>query len=198
VGFQIRPAREADLDGAACTLAAAFDSYAWTRWAIPADGYQDRLKKLQRLYLCYALVEGIVLISDDLRGVIALLPPEASPPGADFQDQVARLHGRRLTALAHAGTPSPPEGVWTLATVGVHPAVQGQGLGGAIIRAGLAAVHDAQPQEDAHPREVAGVALETSDERNVRLYQRAGFNVTATTLVEDGPTVYSMLRAASA
>ena len=38
------------------------------------------------------------------------------------------------------------------------------------------------------------VALETSDLRNVRLYERHGFVVTATTAIEGGPTVYSMRR----
>lgn len=44
----------------------------------------------------------------------------------------------------------------------------------------------------------AAVALETSDERNVRLYQRLGFGIDATTDIPDGPVVFSMSRPASA
>jgi ribosomal protein S18 acetylase RimI-like enzyme len=186
VNFHIKPAEPTDLDGAARTLAAAFDSYAWTRWSIPEDGYRDRLERLQRMYLGYALDRGVVLVSDDLRGVIALLPPDASAPAADFQDEVARLHGQRLAAVAQVQTPPQPEKAWNLATLGVHPDSQGAGLGAAMIKAGLAAVDESRSA-------VASVALETSDERNVRLYERLGFSVTATTLIEQGPVVYSML-----
>jgi hypothetical protein len=38
------------------------------------------------------------------------------------------------------------------------------------------------------------IALETSDERNVRLYQRLGFTTAATTTIPGGPLVYSMNR----
>lgn len=185
--FNISDATTVDLDQAARTLAAAFDTYAWTRWSIPEDGYRGRLEQLQRLYLGYALDEGVVLVSDQLRGVIALLAPTASPPTAEFQDQVARLHGGRLADVARVATPAPPESAWNLATLGVHPDDQGKGLGAALVAAGLAAIDGS---------DTGNVALETSDERNVRLYERAGFAVTATTAIAEGPVVYSMFRRA--
>ncbi|BBY62749.1 GNAT family N-acetyltransferase [Mycolicibacterium helvum] len=188
MAFDIRPAVAADLDDAARTLAAAFDAYAWTRWSIPEDGYADRLERLQRLYLGYALDQGVVLVSDNMHGVIALLPPAASPPTADFQEQVARLHGQRLAAVAQVETPTPPESAWSLATLGVHPRSQGEGLGSALVQTGLAVIDGLG---------ASSVALETSDERNVRLYERAGFTVTVTTAIEQGPVVYSMFRPAS-
>ncbi|MGE2730138.1 GNAT family N-acetyltransferase [Mycolicibacterium vaccae] len=178
----IRPAGTADLDPAADVLAGAFDSYAWTRWTIPADDYAVRLRRLQRLYLGYALDEGIVLVEDALRGVIALLPPDASAPPADMQEQVAQLHSDRLEAVVQAPVPPQPPDTWNLATLGVHPDAQGAGLGSAMLHAGLAAVG------------AKAVALETSDQRNVALYERAGFTVTAVTEIEGGPAVVSMLR----
>ncbi|MDZ7882929.1 MAG: GNAT family N-acetyltransferase [Mycobacterium sp.] len=181
-----------DLDAAAGTLAAAFESYAWTRWSIPADDYAVRLERLQRLYLGHALEHGIVLIggigAGDVNGVIAVLPPSAPAPSDDLQTQVAELHGARLAVVAAADTPPFPDGVWNLATLGVRPEAQGHGLGAALIGAALAEV-DAS-------RVTADTALETSDDRNVRLYERAGFTLTATTRIQDGPTVYTMLREA--
>lgn len=188
MSFDIRPAVAADLDGAARTLAAAFDMYAWTRWSIPEHDYRDRLEQLQRLYLGYALDQGVVLVGDVLRGVIALLPAAVSPPSAEFQDHVARLHGSRLTVVAEANIPPQPENAWNLATLGVHPDCQGAGLGAAMIQAGLDTVNESCTGD-------VSVALETSDERNVRLYERSGFVVTAVTSIEQGPLVYSMLRA---
>ena len=35
---RIRPAATSDLDAAARVLAAAFETYSWTRWTVPADG----------------------------------------------------------------------------------------------------------------------------------------------------------------
>ena len=189
---RIARAGNADLDAAAHILAAAFESYAWTRWSIPADDYAVRLERLQRLYLGHAHEHGIVLVgglgAHDVNGVIAVLPPSAPAPSDDLQAQVAELHAERLAAIASAETPPFPDGVWDLATLGVHPEAQGNGLGFALTEAALVAVDEA--------RTGTGVALETSDDRNVRLYERAGFSLTATTSIPDGPTVYSMLRQA--
>lgn len=189
---RIARAGNADLDAAAHILAAAFESYEWTRWSIPADDYAVRLERLQRLYLGHALEHGIVLVgglgADDVNGVIAVLSPSAPAPSDEIQAQVAELHGARLAVIASAETPPFPDEVWNLATLGVHPEAQGHGLGAALIGAALAEV-DAS-------RIVADTALETSDDRNVRLYVRAGFTLTATTRIQDGPTVYSMLRQA--
>lgn len=189
---RIARAGNADLDAAAHILAAAFESYEWTRWSIPADDYAVRLERLQRLYLSHALEHGIVLVgglgADDVNGVIAVLSPSAPAPSDEIQAQVAELHGARLAVIASAETPPFPDEVWNLATLGVHPEAQGHGLGAALIGAALAEV-DAS-------RIVADTALETSDDRNVRLYVRAGFTLTATTRIQDGPTVYSMLRQA--
>lgn len=62
----------------------------------------------------------------------------------------------------------------------------GGGLGSAVLADALALV--------AKRAAGAAVSLETSDPRNVRLYERHGFAVTAHTAVPDGPDVFSMLR----
>lgn len=179
----IRPAHRDEISTLAGVLARAFDQYTWTRWSVPAEGYSRRLVELQDLYLRYALGEGTVLAESALGGVVALLPPAAPAPSYQMQVRVAELHGDRLADVASADLPTVPEGWWTLETLGVLPERQGAGLGGALIRAGLDAVSG---------RGGEGVALETSDLRNVSLYERAGFTVRATTRVDQGPTVYSM------
>lgn len=60
------------------------------------------------------------------------------------------------------------------------------GLGSAVIAAGLQVLD----------RDGAQVSLETSDDRNVRFYQRHGFSLDATISVPDGPLVHSMSRSA--
>lgn len=186
LNYSIRLAGASDLDAAARVLTAAFDEYPWTRWSIPGDGYASRLEKIQRLYLSHAVAHGIVLVDERLRAVAAFLPPDAPEPSEHMQQAVAELHGERLAPLMQLTLPAAPAGSWTLETVGVDPAFQGNGLGSAVTAAGLAMLDE----------RAAAVALETSDERNVRLYQRLGFTSIATTAIADGPMVYSMTRRA--
>lgn len=182
-----RPATQSDLDPAASVLAKAFADYAWTRWALPGDGYEERLEEVQHLYLGHALEHGMVLVDEQVRAVAAFLAPDAPAPSEQVQRRVIELHGSRLDALTQVALPHPPAGAWTLETVGVDPAHQGAGLGTAVTSEGLALI-DARG---------AAVALETSDGRNVRLYERLGFAVTSTTAIPDGPVVHSMSRAAT-
>ncbi|RZU60952.1 GNAT family N-acetyltransferase [Zhihengliuella halotolerans] len=182
--FDVRAATTGDLETASGVLALAFAKYPWTRWSIPEDDFSRRLAGLQELYLSYALSAGVVLVEDQVHGVIALLPPDAPAPSEDFQGRVAELHGDRLDAVARACLPPAPDDHWTLATVGVRPERQGTGLGAALIRAGLDVVEATGG---------AGVALETSSDANVRLYERFGFVVTATSWIDQGPVVHSMV-----
>jgi len=182
--FDVRAATSGDLKTASGVLALAFENYPWTRWSIPEDDFSRRLAGLQELYLRYALSAGAVLVEEQVHGVIALLPPDAPAPSEEFQGRVAELHGDRLNVVARASLPPAPDDHWTLETVGVRPERQGTGLGAALIRAGLDVVEAASG---------AGVALETSSDANVRMYERFGFVVTATSRIDQGPVVHSMV-----
>jgi ribosomal protein S18 acetylase RimI-like enzyme len=71
-----------------------------------------------------------------------------------------------------------------LATVGVHPDHQGQGLGTRLLAPGLA---------EADARRLPAY-LESSNEKNVPLYERLGFAVTAEVQLVAGPSVWLMWR----
>lgn len=78
---------------------------------------------------------------------------------------------------------------WYLAMVAVDPSEQGKGLGKALIEHGLARV-----DADRVP-----CYLETSNERNMPLYERSGFKVVESfALAEAGPLGWGMLRPALA
>lgn len=181
----LRPATSDDLATAAATLANAFADYPWTRWSVPSDDHVGRLERLQRIYLEHALAHGVVLVDEDVDAVVAVLPPDGPAPHDAAQQEVAQLHGDRLTALAEVDLPARRPGSWDLATLGVRPGRRGAGLGSAAIRAALDAVGK---------RRGDWVTLETSDVRNVRLYERHGFSAVARTQVPLGPEVYSMER----
>ncbi|WP_293786061.1 GNAT family N-acetyltransferase [uncultured Aeromicrobium sp.] len=177
----VRQAQPADLAAAADTLTAAFEHYPWTRHVLPESGYLGRLRALQRLYLGYAHEHGIVAVAGDGDGVIALLPPDAPDPTPAMVGEVIALHGDRIGRLDQ--TP-PPEGAWRLETLGVRPERQGQGIASALIGFALSKVR---------ARGGGAVALDTSDPRNVRLYERHGFQVTAHSDSGDGPPLWRMV-----
>lgn len=179
----IRAATIADIPAAAATLSAAFSTYPWTRWSIPEENYDARLEQLQSIYLAHALEHGLVFVTRDLAGVVAVLPPHSPEPAAAIQTQVAALMGERLETVFGVALPDRPANSWDLATIGVRPERAGTGLGSALIAEALRRIAESE-----YPR----VSLETSAESNVALYERHGFAVTHHTQITDGPTVWTM------
>ncbi|WP_150251842.1 GNAT family N-acetyltransferase [Nocardiopsis deserti] len=189
----IRKATPEDVEGAADTLAAAFADYPFTRHVISADDHGTRLREFQRVFLAdVGLPYGRVWVSDDLRAASVW-----TVPGSDGAQEAVEALLPRLVELAGDRAPAyaaaeaamepyrPEEPVWFLGTVGVHPASRGQGLGRAVIGAGL------------HEADAAGFPafLETSTEDNVGLYTSLGFRVTAEYgLPGSGPRTWSMFR----
>ncbi|WP_285730029.1 GNAT family N-acetyltransferase [Nocardiopsis sp. ATB16-24] len=189
----IREATTDDVEGAADTLAAAFADYPLTRHVISADDHGKRLREFQRIFLAeIGLPHGRVWVSDGLDAVAVWSTPDSG--GADevmdgLLPRLVELAGDRAPAYARAeavmAVHRPDAPVWFLGTVGVRPEAMGRGLGRRVIDAGLREA-DAQ----GFP-----AFLETSAERNVRLYESLGFRVTAEyDLPCDGPRTWSMLR----
>ncbi|SHE58145.1 GNAT family N-acetyltransferase [Streptoalloteichus hindustanus] len=173
----VRIATADDLPAIAETLADAFDGNAWTRWTVAADDHRQRIRALQLLHVeKLGLPFGRVWVAQGGSAVAVWMPPEPRVPEhvwAELGPRVEELQGERASFAAAADVlceaHKPAEPHWWLATVGVRPDLQGRGLGTAALKAGLVEVdRSGQP-----------AFLETSDERNVRLYQRLGFEVTA-------------------
>lgn len=179
----VRIATPGDLIVAADVLAVAFHDYPWTRHVIPEEGYGERLREIQHLYLSHALDQGFVAVAGDIDGVIALLPPHPGAPVDDLIGRIVELHGDRIDRLGQGSPEHHDDESWTLETLGVGPDSQGRGIGGALITFAL---------REAAGRGARAVRLETSDERNVRLYERHGFLVTGVNEVPDAPPVWSM------
>jgi ribosomal protein S18 acetylase RimI-like enzyme len=94
-----------------------------------------------------------------------------------------RVVGSGLLEVEHA---HPSEPHWYLAILGVRPGQRGRGLGSALIRPGLE-----RADADGLP-----CYLESSNPRNVSLYERHGFEVTAEHWLPDGPVLIYMWRPA--
>lgn len=105
-------------------------------------------------------------------GAIADVPPEKQAVLAQVVGQMDHFH--------------PHEPHWYLAMVGADPVRQGEGLGSALIKHGLS-----RCDADGLP-----AYLESSNPRNVPLYERHGFEVMGVIQPDDFPPLYPMLRAA--
>jgi ribosomal protein S18 acetylase RimI-like enzyme len=100
----------------------------------------------------------------------AAVPAEVLPDLAGVFEQMAGFH--------------PHEPHWYLPLIGVDPALQGRGYGAALMR------HAVQ-RFDA---EGVLAYLESSNPRNISLYERHGFEILGTVQVGASPVVTPMLR----
>ncbi|MGY1631051.1 GNAT family N-acetyltransferase [Geodermatophilus sp. SYSU D01186] len=191
----VRAAAPDDVPAAAEALADAFADYPWTRWTVDADGHGDRLRALHHLYLSAVAVPfGHVDLGEagqELVGIAVWVPSTGVPDGvwAHVGPTAAELAGHRAAAAAEAEEElagrRPREPHLTLASLGVVPHRQGQGVGAALLAPGLGRAD----------RDELPVWLETSAERNVRFYRRLGFALTdVVDLPRGGPRTWLMLR----
>jgi GNAT superfamily N-acetyltransferase len=199
----VRPATRADVRMLADVLAKAFYDDPVFRWILPDD--ETRLARNRGLFRAvlrpWALPHGAVDAAWDggtgrIVGAAIWFPPGTWPPSTLGQLRAlpayARaLHGRfgpaseLVAALArvHPKTPN-----WYLYGIGVDPAYQGQGVGGALLRSRLERVDQAG----------AAAYLESSKPENIPLYEHFGFRVAEVPPLPDGaPVVTPMSRPAT-
>ena len=89
-----------------------------------------------------------------------------------------------LNEVTEAHHPKEPH--WYLSAIATRPDQRGRGIGGVLLRAGLQAVD----------RDRLPAYLESSNDRNVPLYERHGFEVTGVIPVSDGVSMTAMWRPA--
>lgn len=187
---EFRIATAADIPPAAATLSKAFENYPWTNWTVAADNRVDRIRRIQELCLIHiAIPFGVVLVNDAHTAVLAATKPGATEK-VEHQvwGHISTAMGNSPSQNSHLELPDPEiENSWSLATIGVRPDAQGQELGTRIIKHFLRTIDEASSSP-------VPVHLETSDPLNVKLYERLGFYLYATTRCSDTPTVWSMQR----
>ncbi|MDP2377749.1 N-acetyltransferase [Reyranella sp.] len=98
------------------------------------------------------------------------IPPALQKDGEKLMEQMNRFH--------------PQEPHWYLPLIGIDPAHQGKGLGGALLRHQLAICD----------RDGAPAYLESSNPRNIGLYERHGFEALGYIQAGSSPTMVPMLR----
>lgn len=182
-------------------LAQAFEAEALTHWLLP-----QRTRRTARRELMFALElqtyvlpqDGLVFTADDGRsgglvGAIAVLPPGRwrMPATVDGRTAVRWLrafgmHLPRAIRTMHAlEEHHPAEPHYYVRSIGVRPALQGRGLGSALMR----------PALERCDRDRKPAYLEASSERSAALYERLGFVHLGVLELPDGaPPLWPMQR----
>jgi GNAT superfamily N-acetyltransferase len=193
----VRRAERSDADQLGRVLGDAFSADPVISWLLP-PGVPNRDWRIRRLWTItaheYLRFDKPCFLTADGRGAALWKPPgtwapknaeqlrELLPMAAVFR--ASSLRALRLQEQMFKAHPRKPEH-WYLYAIGTMVEAQGQGLGSALLREVLNPVDE--KGESAY--------LESSNIKNVPLYERHGFTVVEEMVIDrGGPTMYRMWR----
>ncbi|MBA3810105.1 MAG: GNAT family N-acetyltransferase [Caulobacteraceae bacterium] len=182
----------AEADAVVDSLTLAFSSDPVSRHLWPdARTYLASFPRFARAFGGGAFALGTAWRGQGDEGAALWLPPGAEPD----QEALAALVESTVAPEARDGVYGtleqmavyhPTDTHWYLPMIGVDPARQGRGVGSALLKETLKEVDQAR----------LPAFLESSNPRNMPLYERHGFEVLGEIKVADFPTLWPMLRAA--
>ena len=173
-------------------LALAFSTDPAVRYMFPgATTYLSSFNRLATAMAGSALAAGTAWVADDGAAAALWLAPGVHPDGEAIGALVGETVSEdKLETLGQIGELMgqfhPQEPHWYLSMIGVDPSRQGQGLGSALLKAGLQ-----RCDEEGLP-----AYLESSSPKNVPLYERHGFEVIGLIKPGDHPGLIPMYRPA--
>lgn len=190
-------ASHSDRGAVAEALADAFYDDPVMSWILPEE--ESRKLRLKRLFLVllrsHYLRLGTVWTTKDIAGAALWGSPGNAiiPPTTVLRYTPAMLHAlgrhalRALRALSHVENLHPTEPHWYLGVLGTRTALQGKGIGSALL----------QPVLEKCDEELMPAYLESSKQSNIAFYRRHGFELTGEIqLPFGGPPVWPMWREA--
>lgn len=188
----VRAVSAADEAAAVDTIVLGFSSDPVTRWCWPdPHRYLTSMPVFVRAFAGKAFRRGGAYCTDDLTGAALWLPPGVHP---DEQALGAILEGTLTSAvradllqmIEQLQSYHPREPHWFLPLIGVDPAHRGKGYGAALLSHALRVCD----------REHKAAYLESTNPRNMSLYERHGFRALGRVQVGTAPAFVPMLRAA--
>jgi ribosomal protein S18 acetylase RimI-like enzyme len=192
VTLPIRVATLQDQDRAFAALALAFAADPVSRWTWrDSHTYLTQFASFAWAFGGGAFAAGSAYVIGDFDGVALWLPPgvqsDEEAMGALLVQTVPEAVLPDLLAVVeqmNGHHPSEPH--WFLPLIGIDPTQQGRGLGSALLKHALAACD----------RDGVPAYLESSNPKNVPLYQRHGFEVIGEIQAGSSPIIHGMLRQA--
>ncbi len=190
---RVREALGSERAAIAECLSRAFEDDPVSRYLFPKDRSRlSRLTSFYRVVLGMVSAHGAIYADEQLRGAAvwrAPSPPRVSAMHAtrDALGMLATLRGSmsramNLDRIVSAARPTTPH--WYLAILGTEPALQGRGVGSALLAPVLACCDDKD----------FPAYLESSKAENVAFYERHGFRGTGELQIPGGPSLWPMVR----
>jgi GNAT superfamily N-acetyltransferase len=185
-------ASETEQQAVVAVVTLAFCNDPMARWAFPDPGtYLRVMPQVARAFGGNSFAHGTAHLAATGAAAAMWLPPGVHPDG----ERLAALTAEHVPAerqadmdrvFAQMDTHHPSGPCWYLPLIGVDPACQGRGYGSALLRYAL----------ERCDRDGMPAYLESSNARNIPLYQRHGFEIIGEIQAGTSPTVVPMLRRA--
>lgn len=186
----VRSASRDEESAVSAVIALAFAADPMARWSLrDAQTYLAVMPDLIRAFGAAAYDSDSADVSEDFGGAALWLPPGVEP-NIETLERLIRANAdpailSEVDAIFDAMARYHPTGPhWYLPLIGADPARQGQGIGSALMRHALARCDS----------EGAAAYLESSNPRNIPLYQRHGFDILGIIQIGSSPVVTPMLR----
>ena len=186
----VRSATESERQAVIDVITLAFGTDPMARWSFPTPAtYLSVMPDVVQAFGGAAFAHGTAHVVEGGFAAALWLPPGVHPDG----DRLAELIERHTPpeqrddmkqVFDQMGSYHPDEPCWYLPVIGVDPVRQGRGHGGALLRHAL----------ERCDRDRMPAYLESSNPRNVPLYERHGFESIGKIQAGSSPTVIPMLR----
>ena len=187
----LRSAEPSEFDAAVSCVVAAFLTDPIARFVFPSPhDYLRHFPAVVRGMAGESVRHGNAYVSPDFCAAALWLPPGAGSDGEGMGRLMGQVIPRERRAevfglFEEQEKHHPHEPHWYLPFIGVEPSAQGRGLGGALLKHALARCD----------REGAIAYLESSNPRNIPLYERHGFERAGEIRAgKEGPIMTPMLR----
>jgi ribosomal protein S18 acetylase RimI-like enzyme len=187
---RVRAATTDEQDQTESVILLAFSTDPMTRWSFPrAQQYLTVMPQMVRAFGGRAFASGNADVVEGFRGAALWLPPGVEPDSErltelmqEHAEPSVREDAKGVFEAMEQYHPKRPH--WYLPLIGVDPAAHNQGHGSALLAHALSRV-----DRDGMP-----AYLESSNPRNITLYQRHGFEILGTIQVGSSPRLVPMLR----
>lgn len=186
----IKTATESDEKSVIDVLVLAFSTDPASRWTWPnAHDYLTHFPGLAKAFGGKAFAQRSAYFVDGYGGASLWLPPNVHPD----EDAMTKLFESTTSEQIRDDLPKifekmesyhPTEPHWYLPLIGVDPMLQGNGFGSALLTHALRACD----------RDNKLAYLESSNPRNIPLYERHGFEVLGEIQEGTSPVIFPMLR----
>jgi GNAT superfamily N-acetyltransferase len=186
----IKTATVAEVAPVIAVLTLAFSTDNGVRWTYPdPQQYLRHFPSLVQAFGGKAFTQGSAYYVEGYAGAALWLPPGVSPDEEEMNTLLQHtvpepVYNDLVAVFEQVSRYLPREPYWYLPLMGVDPFHQGQGVGTALMQHALRLCD----------RDHTPAYLESTNPKNIPLYERHGFAVLGTIQVGTSPAVCPMLR----